>query len=891
MPIKKIAVLQPRRDNAIQLSHRVAHETNTVWGERVGYSIGLGVHNSTDETEIEYLTHGKFLQLAKKPSNVFNSYKAVIIDEAHVRSLQIDFVIALLREVLKNLNTSRSKCNDTTFKLIITTATFDPTFTEKLIPYFSAVATVASLSFDIPSYPVYKKYIDVFDGKYTDALADIPFDMFSNGIINAGIQICFDLLRNTDSGNILCFLPSRAAVETAVSVFEDKLRDGLSSKDDDDDDGQVKPKTRSSKFEFAFTLNSKTKKKTQSAAVFGFHGKLTRTQRHSVCQADYDRIVFFATDLAETGLTLANIRYVVDSGFSQSVTWKGVANTQEMNKELICKASAIQRAGRAGRVASGIYFALFPASVFDSMRESFRPEISSGDVLKSVLNYWSLSSNQSSPLELVDDFDPGLYSNSIEILKKVSAIEEQDGDTFSVTEKGNLLLKFGVSFDRGLFLISAANFKCLGSAAKLVSLWSVEAEIIFQNLDQYFKPRYLKYVHDRGTNSTLLNIFNGYLSQKDDKSKRKWCDHNGVSVDIMFDAETAFMSIQEKLLDLGFACQDEFDHLSTNAHDVLAKAQLSAFFNNVGALKVLGNPTAGLILLTDDGIANISSGPVADDDDSDNVAKISSESRALLNQIPNQNQDFSFAIFSSRMNISRFDVQSQTQISVPTVSFVSLCSRDDILSSVPSWQLELVEKQMMKRERSRFSVDISDTHRSTLLNNIGFQLRKLRESNRRANIDLVGDKRSGTKLVVSCPRPLLDTIRTRIEGFLTDLEPETIEFTDLEGVDFGKLIGRGGSNRDKINKQLNSVIESVAKPSPVVSLKVDSKKRSIKVEIPSEVGYDLISVVMGLLQSHILSCSNNLSLDLSNYESSAKFTTHVNQNPRLLKLTSTQPLF
>ncbi|KAL0248348.1 hypothetical protein GEMRC1_003584 [Eukaryota sp. GEM-RC1] len=401
---RKIAILQPRRDNAIQLASTVAQSRHGVCGDEVGYSIGLGSQCTTDNTKIEYLTHGKFQQMSVNADNVLRNFKCVIVDEAHFRSIQIDFVLSLLKLVIDKARNQ----NISDFKVIITTATFDKQFLNLLNNFYSSVAQVEILKFNIPSYPVLVHNIDVFGDNYDQALAHLSFDYFSNAIINGAIDMTVKLLQSTTDGAILVFLPSKSSIDKALSVFKSKFmshHQGSNSLTFTDN-------------HFSFLVDTKSKAQPQvRVGIYAFHGTLTKAERTRALEAAEDRCVYFSTDLAETGLTIRDVRYVIDSGFTQNVRWNSKSNMEEMTRELVSKSSAIQRKGRAGRTKSGICIRLYPESVFEKMKDGHEPAIKTGHVLKSVLSFLHLQSTVAD-FELIDPFHAQVYQNSVDLLQK-----------------------------------------------------------------------------------------------------------------------------------------------------------------------------------------------------------------------------------------------------------------------------------------------------------------------------------------------------------------------------------------------------------------------------------------------------------------------------------------
>ncbi|KAL0206957.1 hypothetical protein P9112_012668 [Eukaryota sp. TZLM1-RC] len=794
---RKIAVLQPRRDNAIQLSQKVARDRNVAWGDEVGFSIGLGTCKTSENTRIEFMTHGKFEQIACNANRVLEKFKVVIVDEAHFRSIQIDFVISLLKLVI----VAAHQNHVLDFKVIIATATFEQSFFEKLTSFFSPVSTIGHLKFEIPSYPVHIQYYDPFGEDYAQACSKFSFDYFSNAIINAAIEMTAKLLNCTDSGAILVFLPSKSSIDCAISAFASKY-----VSDPNQSSGMAGNLQNN---HLSITIKKGTN--SYNVGIYAFHGRLSKAERSGALESRHDRRVYFSTDLAETGLTIPDVRYVIDSGFCQTVRWNSQTNVEEMSRELISQASATQRTGRAGRTNSGICIRLYPESVFKQMNDALVPEVKSGYILKSVLAFLHHQSS-SSDFELFEPFDQQDFEHSVDLLEKIAAVK-RNGSSLEVTQIGRLVLQLGVSFENALFLINAINNKCVDSAAKICALMVVNGDTLLSNLSSS-SP----FIHNRGEHSTLLNIFNEFLKQPHDQ-RSQWCKNQGLDRYVLEDANTAFNHLTDTLTKQKIDFSDQIDEAKGDIHDHIVRTLCCTFFNNLGAFKEPGNVSKKFTLFEENDLASFESIDV--DKDNSTTLSLGSTSRKLWTgrDLP---EDYNFIVFSSLMSNVTQNPETGEKTFRKSLSFVSFCTTQDLKDSSPSWRVKTLENQLNRYKRTKFEVPISREQRRLLLNNKGERLRDLRQQIKTAEINL---PQKNDSLIVFCPESIESHIKRRVGEFLESHKPEIIRFENLDGINFGKFLGKNRSNANDLQQKLTDVLKSVSPNPHNVKLIVDSTKK------------------------------------------------------------------
>ncbi|MGA8455842.1 MAG: helicase-related protein, partial [Streptosporangiaceae bacterium] len=317
----QIGHTQPRRIAARTVAERIAEELGTEVGTAVGYKVRF-TDKSSDSTLIKVMTDGILLAEMQRDRRL-QRYDTLIIDEAHERSLNIDFILGYLKRLLPTRPD---------LKVIITSATIDP---DRFSKHFAGGES-GKQSWDAPvievsgrTYPVEVRYRPLAD---PDRPRDEPKDQ-SQGIVDAIRE-----LRAEGPGDVLVFLSGEREIRDAADALADQP--GLT-------DLEVLP----------------------------LYGRLSAAEQHRVFQPHRRSRVVLATNVAETSLTVPGIRYVVDPGTARISRYSQRTKVQRLPIERISRASADQRKGRCGRTSDGICIRLYSEEDFESRPEFTEPEI------------------------------------------------------------------------------------------------------------------------------------------------------------------------------------------------------------------------------------------------------------------------------------------------------------------------------------------------------------------------------------------------------------------------------------------------------------------------------------------------------------------------------------
>jgi len=354
----QIGHTQPRRIAARTVAERLAEELGTDLGEIVGYQVRFTA-KATDRTLVKLMTDGILLNEIASDRDLLR-YDTLIIDEAHERSLNIDFILGYLRQLL-------SRRPD--LKVIITSATIDP---ERFSQHFDGAPIVEVSG---RTYPVEVRYRPVADQENRDE----PDRDQVQAIIDA-----IDELSHAGPGDILVFLSG----EREIRDTADALRG--------------RPNTD----------------------VLPLYGRLSAAEQHRVFElpaASRTRRLVLATNVAETSLTVPGIRYVVDPGTARISRYSHRTKVQRLPIEPISQASANQRKGRCGRVADGICIRLYSEDDFLSRPEYTDPEIQRTNLASVILQMAAARLGDIREFPFVDPPDPRSITDGVRLLEELNA--------------------------------------------------------------------------------------------------------------------------------------------------------------------------------------------------------------------------------------------------------------------------------------------------------------------------------------------------------------------------------------------------------------------------------------------------------------------------------------
>jgi ATP-dependent helicase HrpA len=387
---RSIGHTQPRRIAARTIAERIAAEPGDEVGGLVGYRVRFTDHVSA-ETRIKLMTDGILLNEIHR-DRLLKGYDAIIIDEAHERSLTIDFLLGYLKQVLP-------KRPD--LKVIITSATIDP---ESFAKHFADARGEPAPIIDVSgrTYPVEIRYRPLAPDAESDDPDDPDENEYPRGLSSGrqpayrnqqeptdlfdGINAAIDELSREGRGDILVFLSGEAEIRDA----EEAIRARISA----------------------------------STEVLPLYGRLSAADQHKVFQPSGAlRRIVLATNVAETSLTVPGIKYVIDAGTARISRYSAKAKIQRLPIEPISQASANQRSGRSGRTSDGIAIRLYSEDDFLRRPEFTEPEILRTNLAAVILQMISLGLGDIAAFPFLQPPDSRGIKDGMDLLRELGALE------------------------------------------------------------------------------------------------------------------------------------------------------------------------------------------------------------------------------------------------------------------------------------------------------------------------------------------------------------------------------------------------------------------------------------------------------------------------------------
>ncbi|APT84910.1 ATP-dependent helicase [Corynebacterium aquilae DSM 44791] len=412
----RIGHTQPRRLAARTVAERIAEELGQNIGESVGYAIRFDDHVSAT-TAVKLMTDGILLAEMQR-DRYLNAYDTIIIDEAHERSLNIDFLLGYLKQLLP-------KRPD--LKVIITSATIDPErFAEHFADATGQPAPIISVSGR--TYPVEIRYRPL-QQETDNGIIDIdPLDGVCDAIA--------ELMRVGD-GDILCFFPGERDIRDAMEAIEARKFRGV----------EITP----------------------------LFGRLSNAEQHRVFSPHSGRRIVLATNIAETSLTVPGIRYVVDTGTARISRYSSRTKVQRLPVEAISQASANQRSGRCGRVAEGVAIRLYSEQDFLSRPEFTDPEILRTNLASVILQMAALKLGDIEDFPFVQAPDHKAIRDGLLLLHELGALAEgEDHGAPRLTDIGRQLSRIPVDPRLARMLVEAHHSGCVADVLVIVAALSIQ---------------------------------------------------------------------------------------------------------------------------------------------------------------------------------------------------------------------------------------------------------------------------------------------------------------------------------------------------------------------------------------------------------------------------------
>ena len=357
----KIGCTQPRRVAALSISRRLAEELNVNWGREVGCKIRFD-DRSSPQTYIKLMTDG-ILLAETQGDPLLSEYNCLIIDEAHERSLNIDFLLGYLEGLL-------AKRSD--LKLIITSATID-------------TATFSKHFNDAPIIEVSGRLfpVEVFYAPL-DAASEEQGDLT---YVDAAVRATEQIMAESSAGDVLIFMPGERDIRETSDLLEGRFG--------------------------------------REAEIIPLFGMLSAGEQQRVFAPCDRRKIVVATNIAETSLTIPGIRYVIDSGLARISRYNPRTRTKRLPVEEISQSSANQRKGRSGRVQDGVCIRLYSEEDFNERPQYTQPEIQRANLAEVILRMKAFQLGDIETFPFVNPPPPSAIDGGYKLLQELGALDDK----------------------------------------------------------------------------------------------------------------------------------------------------------------------------------------------------------------------------------------------------------------------------------------------------------------------------------------------------------------------------------------------------------------------------------------------------------------------------------
>ncbi|MEJ1200789.1 MULTISPECIES: ATP-dependent RNA helicase HrpA [unclassified Streptomyces] len=402
---------QPRRIAARTVAERVADELDTPLGEAVGWKVRFTDQVNPDATFIKLMTDGILLAEIQTDREL-RAYDTIIIDEAHERSLNIDFLLGYLAQLLP-------KRPD--LKVVITSATIDP---ERFSRHFGDAPIIEVSG---RTYPVEVRYRPLLEEEGDDADRDQI----------TAITDAVEELMGEGKGDILVFLSGEREIRDTADALE--------------------------------------KKKYRFTEVLPLYARLSHAEQHRVFQQHTGRRIVLATNVAETSLTVPGIKYVIDPGFARISRYSHRTKVQRLPIEPISQASANQRKGRCGRTSDGICVRLYSEDDFDARPEFTDAEILRTNLASVILQMTAAGLGDIEKFPFIDPPDHRNIRDGVQLLQELGALDPGQKDVRKrLTDTGRKLAQLPVDPRLARMVLEADKNGCVREVMVIAAALSIQ---------------------------------------------------------------------------------------------------------------------------------------------------------------------------------------------------------------------------------------------------------------------------------------------------------------------------------------------------------------------------------------------------------------------------------
>lgn len=516
-------------------------------GQEVGYSIRFEDVTS-QKTRIKFLTDGMLLREALVDP-LLSRYSVIMVDEAHERSLSSDILLGLLKKIKKRRRD---------LKIIVSSATLEA---ERFADFFNEEAEgefkeglCRIVSIEGRSHPVDVLYLDQPTDDYVDK----------------AVQTAFTIHQQEAPGDILVFLTGREEIETAMQKLTD----------------------------LASTLHPQS----QSLQPLPLYAGLSTEEQMYVFSeaAENTRKVIFSTNIAEASVTISGIVFVIDSGFVKLRAFNPATNIETLTPVPVSKASATQRAGRAGRTQPGKCFRMYTQAAFHRFSATTPPEIQRSNLAPVVLQLKALGIDNIVRFDFISRPPSQLMLRALELLYSLQAVDDYAKLTNPL---GMRMAELAVPpmMAKCLLAASSPQFNCLSEILSIAAMTTLQGNVWFHHEGEKkaMELARRKFAAEEGDHLTLLNVYQAFVATG--RKDAKWCRNNYLNFKSMQRAVSVRAQLKRHLERLGIRIDESFassspsyistkqPSTSTDKTSNILKCLTSGFFANAAMMQFDGS--------------------------------------------------------------------------------------------------------------------------------------------------------------------------------------------------------------------------------------------------------------------------------------------------------------
>ncbi|GAA5226315.1 ATP-dependent RNA helicase HrpA [Paeniglutamicibacter antarcticus] len=542
---------QPRRLAARTVAERIAEELGTTIGAEVGFHVRFTGEVSRD-TKVKVMTDGILLAEIRR-DKLLKKYNAIIIDEAHERSLNIDFLLGYLARILP-------KRPD--LKIVITSATIDP---ERFAAHFAAPGPEGEDPVPAPiievsgrTFPVEMRYrpLNPADGMDEDEL-DPDAAVEDRDPLDA-ITEAVDELAKEAPGDILVFFPGEREIRDAAEVLRARVQ---------------------------------TNKALAGTEILPLFARLSLAEQHRVFNPGKNRRIVLATNVAETSLTVPGIKYVIDTGTARISRYSHRTKVQRLPIERVSQASANQRSGRCGRVSDGIAIRLYSQEDFETRPEFTDPEILRTNLAAVILQMSAMgvvrSARDVASFPFLQPPEAKSINDGVALLRELGAMHT--GTEATITEIGKKLAQLPVDVRLGRMIVESGSRGCAKEVMVLAAALSIQDPRERPSEETGKRERaqelHKRFADTKSDFSSLLNLWR-YLQEKQKELSssafRRLCKNEYINYLRVREWQDLFTQLRQLAKPLGITLSPDAVDASAN-EEAIHISLLTGLLGHVGS--------------------------------------------------------------------------------------------------------------------------------------------------------------------------------------------------------------------------------------------------------------------------------------------------------------------